>query len=196
MLLVAACGAPQGGQLPRDPAVYPPELVEAAQRPADELEVELLADQGAVGARVVFGIAGEPDEVLDMLLDFDHADGRRAWSTKHEIVAREGATVTARWHLKGKAGIQPRVRLAFVTERLADRIRLTFDLVERTFGVAELFGDYTIVPDDEGRSLLAGRVFIDSGLPFGGPSPDDIRDGMRVDAALMRGWMHERLLAR
>lgn len=195
-LFVCACSAPRGGVLPLDVETYPAELVEAAHKPASELAVELMEQDGAIGGRIVFGVAGEPEEVLDMLLDFDNADGRRAWSTRHELLSRDGDLATARWHLKGKGGIRPTVRLAFVTERLADRIRLTFDLVERTFGVMELFGDFVIVADERGGSLLAGRVFVASGLPFGGPTVDDIHDGMRVDAELIRDWMHERLLAR
>jgi len=195
--LAVACASPRGGELPRDAGTLPPELVAAARKPAEELDVELLEQGHAVGARIVFGLQGEPEDVLEMLLDFDHADGRRAWSYRHELLTRDGEHATARWHLKGKGGIHPTVGLAFVTERDPGRIRLEFNLVERAFGVAELFGDYTIVPDDEhGGSLLAGRLFIASGLPFGGPSATDISAGLRVDAGLMREWMHERLLAR
>jgi hypothetical protein len=197
VLVAAGCASPRGSGLTQDTEPYPDELVEGARRPANELEVEILEEGDAVGARIVFGIEGEPEDVLEMLLDFDHADGRRAWSRKHELVSRNGECAEARWHLKGKSGIQPTVRLGFVTEREADRIRLEFALVERAFGVAQLFGDYTIAPDEEhGGSLLAGRVFIASGLPFGGPTGADIAGGMRKDARLTREWMRERLLAR
>lgn len=195
-LLGACASTPGGGAHTLDPQTWPAELVAEAHRPASELDVEIVQQDGAVGGRIVFEVEGEPEEVLDMLLDFDHADGNRAWATQHETVSREGDVVTARWHLKGKAGISPVVQLAFVTQRLADKIRVTFDLVERTFAVSQLFGDYVIAEGENGSSLMSGRVFVASGLPFGGPTPDDIRDGMIRDVELIRGWMRERLLAR
>ena len=90
LVLVAACAAPIGGARSLDPETFPPELVEGAGAATAELEVTPLRQKSAIGARIVFGLDGRPEDVLSMLLDFEHADGRRAWSTRHELVADEG----------------------------------------------------------------------------------------------------------
>ncbi len=179
-----AGGAPASG--PARPALPP--LAESAFTP--------LVLDGARGGSLAYDLEGGVEAVGAMLLDYDHADGQRAWAETYRTVGRDGDRERAEWKFRGKLGVAPRVVLDLERERVeGDAIRVRFQLSETAFGLKRFFGDWRVepvagVPD---RAHVTARVFIDSGLPFVNASHDDVRDGLREDARLMRAWMDRRL---
>ena len=136
-----------------------------------------------------------PDyQVAAMLMDQAGADGHRAWARKYREISREGDRVVGEWSFRGKMGINPVVQIEFVQARAGDAIDIDYKVVKRALGIKSFFGDYRIdpVPGVPTRSRLKARVFIDSGMPFVNASHQDMEDGLREDAKLMREWMEQR----
>lgn len=193
-VLVGGCRAPGATELDEH-ASWDFEVDAAADLPAEELSVEPLELDGVRGASVQVTLDGEPDEVLEMLLDFERAQGNRAWAEAYEVVSREADRVVARWTFAGKAGLNPTIELEFVVERREDPVYVTYEAIEPSFGLAAFFGDYTVVEHPDaggGRSVLRERVYVDSGLPFANATAEDLERGLREDARRMRAWMRER----
>lgn len=175
---------------PHRPALTVPDLA-AAELPADELEVTPLDLEGVRGGRIAFTLDGPADQVLEMLLDFEQASGRRIWARTYTLLSSEEGVVTARWKFKGRLGINPTVVLEFRTEERPEAWVVTYEVLEPGFGMAAFFGDYRIFPvsGDAGRSILEERVFIDSGLVFANASAEDLENGLREDADALRAWI-------
>ena len=192
LLRLGGCRSTPGAQGlgPHGPGLTLPALT-AAELPAQELEVTPLDLEGVRGGRIAFTLDGSPSQVLEMLLDFEQATGRRAWARTYELLSREQGVVTARWIFKGRFGINPKVVLEFRSQELPEALVVTYELVQAGFGMAAFFGDYRVFPvnGDAERSILEERVFIDSGLRFANASAEDIEDGLREDANTLRAWM-------
>ncbi len=155
---------------------------------------ETLTYKGVRGGRITFETDGSPDEVLSMLLDFDHARGRRSWAKAYESLPAVDGRPRARWDFEGHMGINPSVVLEFEERRESGGvIVLRYKLVETAFGLGAFFGDYRIEPMPTARrSRVAERVFIDSGTWLANASAKDIEDGLREDARLIQAWMRDR----
>jgi hypothetical protein len=152
--------------------------------------------QGTRGGSLAYEIEGDPLAVAAMLLDFEGANGVRPWAQRYRTVSTTGDVTRAEWHFRGKMGVNPQVEIEFVRQALPDGgVRIRYKLVRKAFGIAAWFGDWRVRPvrGVAGRSRLTARVYVDSGLPFVGASSQDIEDGLREDAAAMRGWMERRL---
>lgn len=162
-----------------------------AGAPADDLPVTELDHDGILGGRITARMPAAPDRVVAHLLDFDTADGHRAWARHYSTISRDGPSTVAEWQFEGKLGIDPTVRIEFLTRDEGQRTVIDFRIVESGFGLAAFFGDYTIEPEATGAdaSLLVMRVFIDSGLPFVNASAEDIAAGLRADVRMLREWL-------
>lgn len=171
----------------------PVAIVKEASAPLSEAEVEPLELEGVKGGQLTFEVDGDPEDVLEMLLDFDHAEGNRAWAKHYELLERDGDVVTARWSFQGRMGIDPRTEMELRIERLPDELVVTYRLSKPAFGLAAFFGDYRIRPAAApSASILTERVYIDSGIPIANASRKDIADGLKEDARLIVAWMQER----
>ena len=151
--------------------------------------------RGVRGGELAYELDGAVEDVVAMLLDQDGAGGHRAWAQTYREASREGDRVVGEWHFRGKMGVNPVVEIEFVREREGEATRIRYKVVKRALGIKSFFGDYHVapVPGVPSRSRLTARVFIDSGLPFVNASHQDIQDGLREDARLMREWMTTRL---
>jgi hypothetical protein len=186
---------------PSDP--LPAETVVPAPRPAlaplTESAFSQLKLSGRRGGTMAYEIEGTVDEVAAMLLDMDGANQHRPWAQSYRTLSREGDVLRAEWHFAGKMGVAPKVQVELRRENRTDgSTRIRFKLVKKAFGIAAFFGDYVIepLPGVAGRSRLAVRTFIDSGLPFVNATYQDIESGMREDAQSMRSWMEQRVAPR
>lgn len=159
---------------------------------ADDVPVKEVEYQGVRGGRTVYTISGTPDEVAAMLVDFDGADGRRAWAKTYRTIKKSADEVVAQWKFEGKAGIDPDCDLVFNVVRRKTDILIRFKLQRTDFGLAAFFGDYRIEPAGDGRSRITARVYIDSGVAIANADAEDISSGLKEDAKLMRAWMIER----
>lgn len=179
----------------KNPAASNPELPTTAPAPsaeADDVTVKEVEYQGVRGGRTVYTIAGTPDDVAAMLVDFDGADGRRAWAKTYRTIKKSADEVVAQWKFEGKAGIDPDCDLVFnIVRRKAD-IVIRFKLQRTDFGLAAFFGDYRIESAGDGQSKITARVYIDSGVAIANADAEDISSGLKEDAKLMRAWMIER----
>ncbi len=155
---------------------------------------EALEYKGVRGGRIAFDTEGRPQEVLAMLLDFDHAKGHRAWAKTYESLPAVDGRPRARWNFEGHMGINPSVVLEFdVRRESGDAIVVRYKLVKTAFGLGAFFGDYRIERiKGARRSRLTERVFIDSGTWLANASAKDVEDGLREDARLIQTWMKER----
>ena len=175
------------------PVVREPEAATApspADPPAPNYPYEKLEYKGVRGGRIRFEVAGTPDDVLAMLLDFDHAAGHRAWAKTYTALPDDGTRRLARWDFEGEAGINPSVDLEFTERRNEKGITLRYKLARTEFGLAAFFGAYEIRPTSESlRSQLTETVFIDSGTWLANASEEEIEAGLREDAKLIVEWM-------
>ena len=173
--------------------VAPPPLAALETSPFTPLQL-----RGVRGGELAYDIDGSVDDVVAMLLDQNGAEGHRAWAQRYREVSREGERVVGEWHFRGKMGINPVVHIEFTTEREGDGARVRYKVVKRAMGIKSFFGDYRVEPVSgvPSRSRLTARVFIDSGMPFVNASHQDIENGLREDAKLMREWMGQRISAR
>jgi hypothetical protein len=146
------------------------------------------------GGQIQFQVPGTPDEVLAMLVDFPNMSGRRSWAPSQRVLARDAEGVLTEWKFKGRMGIHPTVHVHFRTERSQDGGVVTFELRKKALGIGSFFGDYKVkrLPGTPARCLVVERTFLDSGLPFANASREDLEEGHRKDAELMRTWMEER----
>jgi len=196
LLLLGACHTPGATQLAHQSRSQGgPRDLEQAAGPAQNLPVQPLELRGVRGGVIALTLPGSASEVLAMLLDLDHAAGHRAWARSYRILERSATRVHSEWSFEGRMGINPTVQLELTVQSSQPPLVLNFKLVKPTFGLAAFFGDYriTTLPAEPPRCLLEERVFIDSGIFLANASEQDIRDGLREDARLMRAWMHERL---
>jgi hypothetical protein len=198
LLGACACRSTPGATSlePEAPGLTIPDLA-AAELPAEELEVTPLDLEGVRGGLIAFTLDGSPSQVLEMLLDFEQASGKRIWARTYTLLSREDGVTTARWKFKGRLGINPTVVLEFRTEERREALVVTYEVLEPGFGMAAFFGDYRIFPvdGDADRSILEERVFIDSGLTFANASAEDLEDGLRDDADTLRAWIQVRRAA-
>lgn len=179
---------PDNGPQPEDQAREPAD-------PFDALPFNPLELRDVRGGELTIALAGSPDAVASMLLDFENADGNRAWARKHTVLSSDERGLVARWEMEGKAGIEPVVELAFRRDTMKDgTIRIRFRLRKEDFGLAAFFGDYRIRAS-EGGSTVRQRVFIDSGLWIANASLEEIEAGLREDSKLLRAWLAERATA-
>ena len=90
-------------------------------------------------------------------------------------------------------GIHPTVTLQFDVERRPDVTLISFRLKRRTFGLAVFSGCYRLerLAHLPPSSRMTQTVYIDSGLPFVGPSDEDIATGLREDLDFLREWLEE-----
>jgi hypothetical protein len=161
--------------------------------PAAELEVQPLELEGVRGGRIVFSVEASVEEVVETLLDFEHADGHRAWAVHHEPLSRTGQQATARWKFEGRGGLNPTVELQFDVAREGREAVVTYHLLKPAFGVAAFFGEYRVHPSTRARpTLLEETVFIDSGVTFANATQQEIAAGLREDARLLREWIRAR----
>jgi hypothetical protein len=190
----ATAASPEAPALDGAPGLAQAAAVEAAvERPS--LEFQALELEGVRGGRLTFELAGSPEQVLEMLLDFEHAEGHRSWAQRFEVLERGDGEVVARWHFRGRFGIHPKPELRF---RVGPGGRLVeFELSKTALGLAAFFGDYELrpVPGTRDRTWLTERVFIDSGIKLSNASHEDIAKGLADDAARMQAWMLERMAA-
>lgn len=191
-LVAAGCRSPGATQLGPEGLGFPPPDPRLASAPAEELAVEPLEQDGVRGGRVAFTVDRSPEEVLEMLLDFEGADGHRSWARKFELLERSQAVVRARWTFAGRLGMNPSVVIELTPERHGAATVVTYRVTEPAFGLAAFFGDYWILPLDTGGSIVVERVFIDSGVVFANASARDIAAGLREDARRLREWAHIR----
>jgi len=151
--------------------------------------------KGVKGGQLRYTLPGRVNDVAAMLLDFDKADGHRAWARRYEMLESGNRRVRARWVFRGKMGIQPTVEIDFRAVPEKNGVIVRYRLSKKSFGVAAFFGDHRVVglhttpPSVE----VTSRVFIDSGLKLFNASRADIEKGLRRDAELMRAWMISRL---
>lgn len=197
-LLAAACTSTPGAVRVPSPSAEdatPPRLAHDPRLPAGELPVERLELRGVKGGRIVFALPGPPDRVLEMLLDLEHANGRRPWAARYEVLERAPDRSVSRWRFEGRLGIHPTLVMIHRVVRRRPPILVEFEPRAPAFGLAAFFGDYRIWPFGEHESLLAMRLFLDSGLSFANASYEDLERGLRSDARAMRAWMRELLSA-
>ena len=150
---------------------------------------------GMKGGRLVYDLPGSVDDVLAMLLDFDHAEGHRSWASEYRVVEREGERVLAEWRFRGRLGIRPRVQIQFSVFRDGPTASVNFALQKNAFGMSRFSGNHTLtpLPGDSPRVRMESTVFIDSGISLANASHEDVEKGLRADALLMSAWMEERL---
>lgn len=210
-LFLPGCVSPGATELPSEPedsvpttqasavdsgasgAHQTPATAATESRPSVELPVEILDYKGVRGGKIVCDVDGSKDEVVAMLLDFDHADGKRAWAKTYKDLGTEGEKRLAFWSFEGKSGINPEVVLVFETITRGDAAIIRYRLREPVFGLAAFFGDWRVTPLGRARSRLTMRVYIDSGVLIANATEEDISDGLREDARLIDLWMKERL---
>lgn len=181
---------------PTEESVNPEKQATAStEDEAPAIPVEKLDYKGVRGGKITIDLEGSPEEVLEMLLDFEHADGKRAWAKNYVLLGREGDSTAARWHFEGKAGMNPTCELRFDTVRRERDIVLRYRLTKPDFGLQAFFGDYRMTARDTTppTTRLVERVFIDSGVFIANATDTDIAEGLREDAKLMTEWMTERL---
>ncbi|MFQ5417784.1 MAG: SRPBCC family protein [Myxococcota bacterium] len=193
LALLTGCISPGATELPPVEAGVMAAATEGG-RP-EEATYAKLSLRGVRGGRLRFELPGSVDEVVAMLLDFDHAAGHRPWAKKYRMLSRSSEGVVAEWAFNGKLGIEPTVRIEFAVERRKGGAVVRFHLTRTAFGVAAFFGDYRLAPlKGEPRKVqVTARVYIDSGLLFVNASHDDIAKGLREDARQMAEWMQVRL---
>ena len=169
--------------------------VQPAPRHPEVGEFKPLRLEDVKGGLLSFLVDGTPEQVKEALLDFDNAQGHRAWAQQYKIVGREGSTVVAEWKFKGKLGINPTVQLEFSPSTDGNATVIRYKVRKKAFGIASFFGDYRIVQvqSDPPRSLLTERIFIDSGLSFANATHEDMNKGLNEDARLIREWMTQRV---
>ena len=170
--------------------------VTAARFAADTSEsaYQDLSSERIPGGQLSFVLHGTPGEVLEMLLDFDRASGRRSWAREYRLLERGADRTLARWTFKGKLGIHPSVTIEFRRLAVSEGVHLKYRVIESSFGMRNFAGEYRLV-QLEGptpMTLLTESVFIDSGLSANA-SAMDIEAGLLADARLMKEWMLERL---
>ena len=172
-----------------------PEKRDPSTGASEELTVTPLLDDGVHGGRIEFPLPGNPAQVHAMLLDFDSANGWRAWAKDHRTLRRGPSVVEALWTFEGRMGLNPSARLTFRSERLEGEIVIDFHLTRPVFGLARFSGQCRVRPaaGGKGGSLVTEEVFISSGLPLVSVSSEEIAAGLRKDARRMRAWMEERL---
>ncbi|HGY91761.1 MAG TPA: hypothetical protein ENK43_11375 [Planctomycetes bacterium] len=200
LTLVACTTTPGAEALPdketvRDRVRTPAPLPGPADAPPRHpIVYEALEYKGVRGGRITFDTEGRPEEVLAMLLDFEHAKGHRAWAKTYESLPAVEGRPRARWNFEGHMGINPSVILEFdIRHEAGDAIVVRYKLVKTAFGLGAFFGDYRIEPiAGARRSRLTERVFIDSGTWLANASKKDVEDGLREDARLIQAWMKER----
>ncbi len=204
VILILAAGPactslPEAEELPEGPGASP---IEELPRPTGEPTTEereqpvtRLRLKDVRGGELNFDLPGGPAAVAEALLDFANASGHRAWAPKIEALPPRGETLLSRWHFEGEMGIDPVVVLGFREKAEDGGILIRFRIVEKDFGLAAFFGDYLIrsAPDDEGRSRVRARIFIDSGVTIANASDEEIAAGLREDARMLEAWMQERL---
>lgn len=169
----------------------PPVVATGAERVAEELEVVEIEYAGIRGGMITARMPGRPHEVVELLLDFDRADGHRAWASHHQTVSRTEAETVALWRFHGSLGIEPACTLVFRSARQGSAAVVEFEQLDTAFGLAAFFGDYRVIPLER-DSLMVARVYIDSGLPFVNASAADIAAGLREDVRLLRTWLETR----
>jgi len=183
---------PQPKEMPARPTPAPAKPA-ATPIPAETTYAKLKLKR-VKGGQLTYAAAGTVEEILAMLVDFDHAQGHRAWAQSYKTLRTDPAGVLARWKFKGKLGITPTVHLLFHTKREGKNGTVTYELKKRSLGIASFFGDFKVTPlaGSPSRSQIVQRAFIDSGLPFANASRSDIEKGLREDARLIRLWMQAR----
>lgn len=173
-------------------SVPPPHGEPEPVDPIDRLEFTALELRDVRGGELTLELPAPPEAVAEMLLDFENADGHRAWARRHELLSREERELTVRWEMEGKSGVEPVVEMAFRRDTLEDgALRIRFRLRKKDFGLAAFFGDYRISATETG-SRVRQRVFIDSGLWIANASIGEIEAGLREDSKLLRAWLAER----
>jgi len=153
-----------------------------------------LARNGTPSGRLGIALPASPREVLAMLLDFDRAAGHRAWFKSAKVLERAPGRVLVRWKMHGKLGINPSVTIEFRVSDEARATRVRYQITRPGFGLAVFSGCYDLqaIGAQAAHTRLMQTVYIASGLPFVGASPQDIADGLREDAALLRDWLEQR----
>ena len=194
---VSCSSQPAATRLPEEDSsihIASPSETGAPSESADE-EYSALEVEGVRGGRHRFQVDGRVDDVVGMLLDFDHAQGHRAWAREYRTISREAPRITASWSFEGKLGINPEVVLELIERRESGVAVIEFRLIEKAFGLAAFFGDYRVSEDsaNPARSWLVQRVFIDSGIWLANATAEDIENGLREDAKLIQEWMTLRL---
>ena len=191
ILWISGCAAPAREGLEGDEPLQPVSEAEQAQAdlPAEELTVFPLDLEGVRGGRIVFSVDASSEIAVERLLDFDSAEGNRAWAKSYEVLERSPDRVRARWKFEGKLGLNPTCDLDFTLEQREGFTVIRYRQVEPVFGLAAFFGEYQIHPLEGGRSLLSETIYIDSGVAFANATEEDIAAGLREDARLLRKWM-------
>jgi hypothetical protein len=189
-LLAAACRA-GAKSIEDDPGPPPAQLVSGAYGAAEELVVQRVEHSGVVGGRIVYTLAGTPDEVHAALHDWENMAGHRAWARSFEVLADRDGVSRTRWVFRWGLAMSPEVVVAQETLRTEDELVVRYRLEAGVMELSAFFGDYRIRPDAvPGRSLMVQRAYTDGA--FGGIDGDALRDGLREDARLLREWMDER----
>jgi len=152
-----------------------------------------LALSGVRGGKLRFDLPGTVDAVVDMLLDFDHMNGKRPWAKHYRTIKQTEARTLAEWTFRGKLGIAPKVELEYRLTRARGSATIRFHLTKKAFGVAAYFGEFRLVPAGANRVSVVAQVFIDSGLIFVNASAKDIEKGLREDAKQLAQWIQDRL---
>jgi len=155
-----------------------------------------LSQDGLAAGQLTFTVPGSPDAVHDMLLDFDHATGKRPWAREYSVLEREDNRVLALWKFRGKLGVNPTVELEFLTNHDGELTRISYRIAKNAFGLKTFEGALLLLPIEDNRTVVSESVFIDSGLPIANATLDDIKKGLRADAEHMQAWMLERGLVK
>jgi len=150
---------------------------------------------GMKGGRLIYDLPGHVDDVLAMLMDFEHAEHHRSWASKYRLIERKGDRAVAEWKFHGRFGIEPKVQIQFATFHRGSKARVNFALKKTAFGMAGFTGEHSLspLPGDPPRVRIESTLFIDSGIFFAGASREDIEKRLRADARLMTEWMQARL---
>ena len=186
--LAATTGHPPEAKDPADSA-----LKAKASEASVAGHYRALRYKGVIGGSFAFDLMGSPEEVADMLMNFQGTARHRAWAEAFALksVTKKATVVT--WQFEGKAGINPTVDLKFRRVRGKKGLVVRYKIVKEDFGLAAFFGDYLCetIPNDPRLSKLTERVFIDSGLWIANASKEEVEAGLREDARLLVAWAKE-----
>jgi hypothetical protein len=181
-----------------DPEAPEAPAAAAGDADGDDTRYAPLEEGGVRGGEVTFTVAGTPEDLLDMILDFDQEPRHRPWRIRTKVLDTDGARCRVEAEYEGKAGLNPVVVLVHEASAVAGGYLVRFHVEEPTFGLSTFSGEYEMTAGDAasgrpGRSRFRERVFIDSGLLFINATADDIRAALLRDAQDIRAWMEARL---
>ena len=203
LLVLSACSAGRAlapdQRTPETPAAEPTGTVVVARTPIPTaVRFQPIQRRGVRGGQLTTVLPGTPEQVADMILDFDEAARHRSFAREMRVLSRKGNRVEVAISLKGKMGISPKIHVAYTKTQVGDAVRVEYVLTKKAFGISSYSGELMIEPVEgtPARSKYTSKTFVASGIMFAKVKSSDIERGQRTDAGELRTWMTKRLASR